>query len=173
MIEDKQKYNSIWENITEMGDRIGTLLNFDDTKRGAMQLNYLGLVSALAAFLNIWWGHVAVRKIESVALRLWPPMLIFIVLGIGAETVAVLSDNVYLSAAFGIAGVVFLWDAFEFHRQQKRVKRGHAPANPDNPRHARILADHSTASFIDWLDRDPRGRAYAAEELAEIGKGAK
>ena len=136
-----------------------------------MHLNYLGLVAALAAFLSIWWGHVAVRKIESVAVRLWPPMLVCIILGLGAETVAALTTNVYLSAVFGIAGVVFLWDAFEFYRQQNRIRRGHAPANPDNPRHARILAGHSSASIIDWLDRDPRGNAYSAEELTEIAKG--
>ena len=137
-----------------------------------MQLNYLGLVSALAAFLSIWWGHVAVRKIESLAVRLWPPMLVCIVLGITAEAIAAITKNAYLSAAFGIGGVVFLWDAYEFYRQAKRVKRGHAPANPDNPRHARILANCPTASVIDWLDREPRGRPYSSEELAEIAKGA-
>ena len=44
--------------------------------------------------------------------------------------------------ATGILGVTLLWDSFEFWRQQKRVIKGHAPANPDNPRHARILAEN-------------------------------
>ncbi len=34
-----------------------------------MELNYLGVVAALAAFLSIWWGHVGVRKIEATSVR--------------------------------------------------------------------------------------------------------
>ena len=128
-------------------------------------MNYLGFVSAFAAFLSIWWGHVGVRKIESVSARLWPPMLGAIILGIVAETVAVRTDNLNLSTACGIVGVVFFWDAFEFYRQQKRVKHGHAPANPNNPRHARILADYPAANTVDWLNRNPRGKPYSSEEL--------
>jgi len=69
---------------------------------------------------------------------------------------------------FGILGVTLLWDALEFYRQQRRIQRGHAPANPNNPRHARILAEFTSATTIDWLDRDPRGSAYTPAELASI-----
>ena len=130
-----------------------------------MQINSIGIVSALAAFLSIWWGHVAVRKVEAVSTHLWLPMLAAIMLGIGAETVALRTDNINLSAACGIVGIIFLWDAFEFYRQQKRVIRGHAPANPNNPRHARILAEYVTSTTLDWLARNPRGMPYSAEEL--------
>lgn len=68
----------------------------------------------------------------------------------------------------GILGVTLLWDALEFYRQQRRIQRGHAPANPNNPRHAKILAEFPSATTIDWLDRDPRGSAYASTELASI-----
>jgi len=44
--------------------------------------------------------------------------------------------------------MIFLWDAFEFYRQHYRIQSGHAPANPDNPRHARILAGISSAAFV-------------------------
>ena len=107
-----------------------------------MELNYLGLVSALAVFLSIWWGHVGVRKIEARSVRLWPIIVVAILLGIGFEIVAAYSDNIYLSSACGILGVIFLWDAFEFYRQQNRVKKGYSPANPNNSRHAQILAEY-------------------------------
>jgi hypothetical protein len=113
---------------------------------------------------------VGVRAIEAKAEKLWQPMFGAIFLGIIFEAIAVRTENPHLSGACGIAGVVFLWDAFEFYRQQERVKRGHAPANPHNPRHARIFAEYETASTIDWLDRDPRERAYSEAELAAMEK---
>ena len=137
----------------------------------SMSVNTLGLISALTAFLSIWWGHVGVRKIEAISVKLWPPMIASIFLGLACEVAAVRTESLHMSAVYGIAGVVFLWDAFEFYRQEKRIKKGHAPANPDNPRHARILADYPAASVIDWLDRDPRGQSYSAKELDEIEKG--
>ena len=138
-----------------------------------MQLNLIGLVAATAAFLSIWWGHVAVRKIESVSERLWPAMAISILLGIGCEVIAAWADNLYLTAACGIVGVVFIWDAFEFYRQQKRIKRGHASANLRNPRHVKILAEYPDATTLDWLDRSPQGKPYSAEELAAMKASAK
>jgi hypothetical protein len=72
-----------------------------------------------------------------------------------------------------ILGVTLLWDALEFFRQQKRVKHGHAPANPNNPRHAKILAEYPDATTIDWLNRSPRGSKYSSAELASIKEGPK
>jgi hypothetical protein len=70
--------------------------------------------------------------------------------------------------------VTLLWDALEIAvRQPKRIKHGHAPANPNNPRHAKILADYPEATTIDFLDRDPIGRAYTAQEVAAMKEGAK
>ena len=116
---------------------------------------------------------MGVRAIEAKAEKLWQPVLGALLLGLLFEWIAVRTETPQLSAAYGIAGVVFLWDALEFYRQQGRVKSGHAPANPHNPRHARILAEHPTASTIDWLDRDPRGRAYSEGELAAMGEEAR
>ena len=138
-----------------------------------MQLNLTGLFGALATFLGIWWGHVAVRKIEANSVHIWPPMLLCLVLGMGSEVVAALTENVYLSVFLGITGVLFFWDSFEFIRQQNRVKIGHAPANPDNPRHRSILSTCPEATTLNWLERDPRGREYSIFELDEIRKGAK
>ena len=133
-----------------------------------MQINFVGLVAAFAVFLGIWWGHVAVRKIEATSARLWPPILGAILLGTIFEIFAARTESINLSAACGIIGMTLLWDAFEFYRQQKRVKNGHAPANPNNPRHAQILAEYPEATTIDLLKRSPRGREYSAEEVAAM-----
>lgn len=138
-----------------------------------MELNFLGLVAALGTFVGIWWGHVAVRAIEAKVEKLWPAMLVVALLGLACEAAAARAQDTALSAFFGIAGMTLLWDAFEFYRQEKRIKKGHAPANPDNPRHARILAAFPGATTTDWLDRSPRGKAYSQEELDQIKAGAK
>ena len=136
-------------------------------------MNYLGAIAAVATFLSIWWGHVGVRKIEAMSVWLWPPMLLAIFLGIVFEIIAARTENINLSGACGIIGMVFLWDAFEFYRQENRIKNGHAPANPNNPRHARILAAHPEATTFDWLNRNPRGQVYTGEELKAMKGEAK
>lgn len=94
-------------------------------------------------------------------------------LGIGLLTASFLTPNLILSTICGILAVTLLWDALELAvRQPNRVKHGHAPANPNNPRHARILATHPSATTIDLLDRDPRGLPYSNEELASLKKGS-
>ena len=138
-----------------------------------MELNYLGLVAALATFFSIWWGHVGVRKIEALSARLWLPMFGAFLLGIIFNVIAARAGDINLSAACGIIGMVFLWDGFEFYRQQNRVKNGHAPANPDNPRHARLLSEYPEATTFDWLGRNPRGKRYSVEELTAMKDGAK
>jgi len=40
------------------------------------------------------------------------------------------TDTNVLSAALGIVGLTVVWDAFELHRQELRVRLGHAPLNP-------------------------------------------
>jgi len=120
-----------------------------------MTLNPLGLASALAAFLGIWLGHVTVRKVEAAAPILWPPILIALALGLGLETWSLVTDSRIISAFTGILGITVLWDALEFVRQEKRIKKGHAPANPTNPRHARILTVYPAATTINLLKREP------------------
>ena len=126
-----------------------------------MNLNWLGLASAAATFLGVWIGHVSVRKIEREVEWIWIPAALAFLSGIGLEIVAFRASNLILSAVCGILGVTLLWDSLEFYRQQKRIKEGHAPANPNNPRHACILATHPKATTFDWLARDPRDRPAA------------
>ncbi len=121
-----------------------------------MNINFLGLIAASSAFLGIWLGHVSVRVIERNAKTLWQPIVIAIALGLALETFSLFTNYQLLSTAFGIIGITVIWDAFELVRQEKRVEKGHAPANPSNPRHARILAEPgSQATTVDLLKREP------------------
>jgi hypothetical protein len=133
-----------------------------------MEINLIGLTAALAAFLGIWLGHVSVRVIESNAKKLWLPILIAIILGLILEIYSLSTVNRLLSTAAGILGITILWDAFEFIRQEKRVKKGHAPANPSNLRHVQILAKYSSATTLDLLKRNPVGRQVNPEEGIQL-----
>ena len=120
-------------------------------------LNAIGLVAALATFLGVWIGHVTVRKVEYRAPDLRIPILIAVIIGLALELVALSSSSLYVSGACGILGMTALFDALEFRRQFKRVKKGHARANPNNPRHAPLLAE-GRATTLDLLKRDPVGQ---------------
>ena len=122
-----------------------------------MTLNAIGLVAALATFVGVWIGHVTVRKVEYRAPDLRVPTLIALIIGLALEVVALASTSLYVSGACGILGMTALFDALEFRRQFKRVKRGHAPANPNNPRHAPLLAE-GRATTSDLLKREPVGQ---------------
>ena len=132
-----------------------------------MTLNWIGLVTAVAAFFAIWFGHVGVRKIEAASPTIWLPTLIALVLGLIMEVGALIADSFYVSAALGIVGITVLWDALEFTRQQNRVKHGHAPANPNNPRHARLLAENKSTTTVNWLEREPIGQKQNITEQAK------
>jgi hypothetical protein len=121
-----------------------------------MEINTLGLVAAVTAFLTIWFGHVAVRKIEFISPTIWFPTIVFAAFGIAFEIFSLSTVHRPLSTVSGITGITLLFDALEFTRQQRRIRKGHAPANPNNPRHARILAEpNSHATTLDLLKREP------------------
>ena len=133
-----------------------------------MEINFIGPAAAFAAFLGIWLGHVSVRIIERRAKTLWPPIFIAILLGLTLEVFSLSTINRLLSAAAGILGITILWDALEFVRQEKRIKKGHAPANPSNLRHAKILAEYLSATTLDLLKRDPIGRPVTGDEAVKL-----
>jgi len=131
-----------------------------------MEFNWLGLASALATFLGVWIGHVSVRRIEREVEHIWIPSTLALLFGIGLLLASFLTSSLILSTTFGILAVTLLWDALELAvRQPNRIKHGHSPANPNNPRHAKILANFPSATTIDWLDRDPRGFPYTKDAL--------
>ena len=125
-------------------------------------MNTLGLIAAVTAFLSIWGGHVAVRKVEFISRTIWLPTVMFAVFGFAAEYFSLITSSRSLSIILGILGITLLFDAFEMSRQQKRIKKGHAPANPNNPRHAAILTDSNfRATTHDLLKREPTGKPIA------------
>jgi len=121
-------------------------------------MNFIGVVAALTAFFSIWFGHVAVRKIEFTSPIIWLPTTTFAALGLFVEFLSLSMVNRPMSVVFGILGITLLFDALEFTRQQKRIIKGHAPANPNNSRHIKILAEHSSATTLDLLKREPFGK---------------
>jgi hypothetical protein len=133
-----------------------------------MELNTIGFVAAASTFLGVWFGHVAVRKIEAISPTIWLPTTIFALIGIGCELLSVSTSNLLLATASGILGFTFLWDALEFTRQQNRIKKGHAPANPNNPRHKRLILEYSSATTLDLLKRDPIGRPVSHSDAVKL-----
>jgi hypothetical protein len=96
-----------------------------------MTLQWAGLVLAILTFGTIGFGHVAVRKLNyRYGTR---PAPFFLVLGLGFLGLSFLVTDNLASAALGIVGMTTLWDAVELIRQEERIRRGHAPANPDRP----------------------------------------
>jgi hypothetical protein len=131
-------------------------------------INPIGIITAITTLLSIWFGHVMVRKLESRLERIVPAVILCILLGLLFEICALLVDSNRFSAIFGILGITFLWDALEFYRQQKRVIKGHAPANPNNPRHKHFLSQYPSATNVNLTDREPRGYPYTDEEINSI-----
>ena len=131
-------------------------------------MNYVGLVAALSTFFGVWFGHVAVRRIESISRTIWLPTLIFAAIGIVLEWFSLSTSNLLFATSSGILGFTFLWDALEFTRQQNRIKKGHAPANPKNPRHARLLREYVAATTLDLLKRDPTGKPVSPSEAVQL-----
>ena len=60
-----------------------------------MQLNYIGIIAALTAFLSIWIGHVSVRKIEAASRTIWLPTVIAVGLGLMLEYWSLVTDYNY------------------------------------------------------------------------------
>jgi hypothetical protein len=137
-----------------------------------MTINPLGVIAAFTAFFSIWFGHVAVRKIEATSRTIWLPSMIFAILGLACEWLSLKVHGLNVATGFGILGITLLFDGLELTRQQKRIIRGHAPANPDNPRHAKILKEYASATTLDLLKRDPIGLLLTTPEDARgIEKG--
>ena len=132
------------------------------------EINLLGLIAAVTLFLSIWLGHVFVRKIESTSHTLWKPILVTCVLGLVCENLSLIIENQWLSIVFGILGISLMWDAIEFKRQEKRVIKGRAPANPYNPRHLGFLMDYPSSTVVNLINRDPVGRPVERDEAIQL-----
>lgn len=133
-------------------------------KGTSVTLQLAGFWMALATFLGIWWGHVGVRWLEAHSEDVRPPAAVLIILGLGLNLFGLMSSSLTVAGVSSIVGITLLWDAFELFRQQRRVQKGHAPANPANRRHAAYLAAGGPVTTADLLDREPQGRPIAAHQ---------
>ncbi len=131
----------------------------------------IGLVAAGVTFGAIWFGHVSVRVVEYRAAHLRVPQAIALLLGVALVLAALLTANRALSGAFGIVAMTLFFDAVELGRQERRVAAGHAPANPDNPRHRPLLAS-GRATTMHRLDREPPGQPATADAAARLLEAA-
>lgn len=96
-----------------------------------MNLQWAGPVLAVVTFAKIGIGHVAVRRLNYHYGT--KPATYLITLGLALLAGSLFVSSNLLSAALGIIGITTLWDAYEMFRQEDRVRRGHAPANPERP----------------------------------------
>ena len=91
-------------------------------------LQLAGPILAVVTFLTIWWGHVLVRIVHYYFGTRPAPLLFGA--GLALLFASTQTGNDLVSASLGIVGLTLLWDAFELHRQEARVRLGHAPLNP-------------------------------------------
>lgn len=133
-------------------------------------LQLAGFWMAVATFLGIWWGHVGVRWLERNVTRVEPAAFALAAAGVGLNTYSLFAPNLTIAGVCSIIGITLLWDAYELFRQQRRVIKGHAPANPNNPRHAAYLAAGGHATTEDLLDREPTGSPASAAHPRRQGE---
>ncbi|MGB9641281.1 MAG: DUF4491 family protein [Anaerolineales bacterium] len=117
-------------------------------------INDIGFITGVSLFLGIWLGHVGVRKLEFNVANIKLPSMLFFLIGCILEWISITGNILEWKVIFGVVGVTLIWDALELFRQEKRVQRGHAPANPANPRHQRILQQYSDATLMDPFKPD-------------------
>lgn len=92
-----------------------------------------------------------VRWIEFNTIDLRYPAALFFLTGISLAGISLFTRSNLLSGVLGILGIIFFWNGIETRHQEKRVKQGHAPANPANPRHQRILKENPDATTENLL----------------------
>lgn len=107
-------------------------------------LELAGPILALVTFLTIWGGHVMVRIVHYYTGTKLAP----VVFGAGMLLLLASTQTAFdtLGAGMGIIGLTMLWDAFEIHRQEGRVRLGHAPLNP---RVHKVAAGLAAAQFAE------------------------
>jgi hypothetical protein len=88
-----------------------------------------GLLIGIATFLIIGLFHPVVVKAEYYwGTRCW---WVFLLLGIVAVTVSVITENVFISALCGVFAFSSFWTIKELFEQKKRVQKGWFPENPN------------------------------------------
>ncbi|MDR3222901.1 MAG: DUF4491 family protein [Methanobrevibacter sp.] len=88
-----------------------------------------GIIIGLISFLIIGILHPVVIKGEYyIGKKIWP---IFLLLGIVFLAISLALNDLTISIISGILGFSLLWSIHEVYEQEKRVKRGWFPYNPN------------------------------------------
>ncbi|MFI3303451.1 MAG: DUF4491 family protein [Rikenellaceae bacterium] len=94
-----------------------------------MELNFTGIIVAVATFLIIGLFHPIVIKSEYYwGVKCW---WAFLVLGILSLILSLIIANFYVSMILGVLGICFLWSILEIFEQRERVNKGWFPRNPN------------------------------------------
>ncbi|MFI3287152.1 MAG: DUF4491 family protein [Rikenellaceae bacterium] len=93
-----------------------------------MELNYTGVIVAVATFLIIGLFHPIVIKAEYYwGVKCW---WAFLVLGLISLAGSLLLGNFIASMILGVVGIAFMWSIIEIFEQRERVRKGWFPKNP-------------------------------------------
>ncbi len=93
-----------------------------------VELNFIGVIVAVAMFLVIGLFHPIVIKAEyHFGVKCW---WIFLLLGIVSLIASLLINNLIVSMLMGVLGITFLWSIIEIFEQRKRVEKGWFPEKP-------------------------------------------
>lgn len=92
-------------------------------------MNFEGIVLGAAAFLSIGLFHPIVVKAEYYfGKECW---WLFALVGLALAGLSLFLTNTILSAVSGVVGFSCFWSVWELFQQEKRVKKGWFPSNPN------------------------------------------
>lgn len=92
-------------------------------------MNWSGILLGAAAFLLIGAFHPIVIKAEyHIGKKCW---WAFAIAGIICAAISLLIDDMVLSAVIGVLAFCFFWSILELFEQEKRVRKGWFPDNPN------------------------------------------
>lgn len=101
---------------------------FQITHLSIMNLNFEGIIIALATFFIIGIFHPIVIKLEYyTGTKYW---WVFLLTGIVSICAALFVADILWSSILGVLGASLLWSIGELKDQKKRVEKGWFPMNP-------------------------------------------
>lgn len=95
-------------------------------------MNFSGIILGVSAFLIIGLFHPVVIKAEYyLGKECW---WLFALAGLGFCIAALFVGSIVLSSILGVAGFSCFWSILELFQQEKRVRKGWFPSNPNKKR---------------------------------------
>lgn len=92
-------------------------------------MNFNGIILGVSAFVIIGLFHPIVIKAEyHLGKRCW---WMFAIIGVAFCLAALFTNNTIVSSILGVAGFSCFWSILELFAQEKRVKKGWFPSNPN------------------------------------------